>query len=228
MLIFSSVTSVVLSIPKLENCSIAEYYCPPTYECRLRELRCTPNDNCTYPNNDDMCFSKGVGEAAYYAVIVGYVPYLQICSTTVASHQFVQYRGYTYEFGPRGVDVLDIADPSYKYVSGRNVNRFRIVGFSSCTYEEVAIFTRFWNNQSYHLLFNNCIAFAKSMVRFLMSDKCQGRKKNRLRSFLGRILNKNGDDISEMRVADHASPPTTLTSFQASAGTFYFILYLII
>ncbi len=85
----------------LIDCSEAEYYCPPTYECRPREQRCTESDNCTYPNNDDMCFSDGSNKS--FAVRVGYLPIYKVFGKSVISHPFIRYRGFTYEYFHRGV-----------------------------------------------------------------------------------------------------------------------------
>ncbi len=167
----------------LFHCSIAEYYCPPTYECRPREQRCTESDSCTYPNNDDMCFSDGSKDS--YAVRVGYAPLIEVLGINVISHRFIQYKGFTYEYFPAGVEKLDIVDPlKYPYRNDRGVRKFRTVGYSSCTYEDVATITAIWDNKSYDLISNNCISFSKAMVRFLMSDKCEGRKKKKTPSFI--------------------------------------------
>ncbi len=93
-----------------QYCSIAEHYCPPTYECRPREQRCTESDNCTYPNND-MCFSNGSKKS--YPVSVGYAPLIKVIGINVISHRFIQYRGFTYEYFPAGVEKLDIATHYY-------------------------------------------------------------------------------------------------------------------
>ncbi len=93
----------------LYHCSIAEYYCPPTYECRPREQRCTESDNCTYPNNDDMCFSDGSKKS--FAVRVGYLPIIKVFGKSVISHPFIQYRGFRYEYFPTGVKKMDIVEP---------------------------------------------------------------------------------------------------------------------
>ncbi len=159
----------------LFNCSKAEYYCPPTYECRPREQRCTESDNCTYPNNDDMCFSDGSKKS--YAVRVGYARFIRVFGINLISHRFVQYRGFTYEYLRTGVEILDIVNPFlYRYRNDRGVSKFRTVGYSSCTYEDVDTITAIWDQKSYDLISDNCISFSEAMVRFLMSDKCEGRR----------------------------------------------------
>ncbi len=65
----------------------------------------------------------------------------------------------------------------------RGVRKFRTVGYSSCTYEDVATITAIWEKKSYDLI-SNCISFSEAMVRFLMSDKCEGRKKKKTPSFI--------------------------------------------
>ncbi len=165
------------------DCSKAEYYCPPTYECRPREQRCTESDNCTYPNNDDMCFSDGSKKS--FEVRVGYLPIFKVLGKSVISHPFIQYRGFTYEYYVTGVKKLDIVDPlRYSYQNYLGVRKVRTVGYSSCTYEDVATITAIWENKSYGLISPNCISFSEAMVRFLMSDKCEGRKKKKTLSFI--------------------------------------------
>ncbi len=162
----------------LIDCSEAEYYCPPTYECRPREQRCTESDNCTYPNNDDMCFSDGSNKS--FAVRVGYLPIYKVFGKSVISHPFIRYRGFTYEYFHRGVKKWDSTDIGSDW-------RFRnagTVGYSSCTYEEVATITAIWDKTSYNSISHNCISFSEVMVRFLMSDKCEGRKKKKTLSFI--------------------------------------------
>ncbi len=56
-----------------------------------------------------MCFSDGSKKS--YAVRVGYVSFIKVFGINVISHRFKQYRGFTYEYFPTGVQKLDIADP---------------------------------------------------------------------------------------------------------------------
>ncbi len=129
-----------------------------------------------------MCFSNGSKKS--YAVRVGYVPFIKVFGINVISHRFKQYRGFTYEYFPTGVEKLDIADPLlYPYRNDRGVRKFRTVGYSSCTYEDIATITAIWDKKSYDLI-SNCISFSEAMVRFLMSDKCEGRKKKMTLSFI--------------------------------------------
>ncbi len=157
-------------------CSKAEYYCPPTYECRPREQRCTENDNCTYPNNDDMCFSDGSKKS--FAVRVGYVPLIKVFGKSLISHPFIEYRGFTYEYLPTGVEIVELYRDDWRH------RTIRTVGYSSCTYADVATFTAIWDKKSFNSISHNCILFSKAMVRFLMSDKCEGRKKKKTLSFI--------------------------------------------
>ncbi len=163
----------------LFNCSKAEYYCLPTYECRPREQRCTESDNCTYPNNDDMCFSDGSKKS--FAVRVGYVPLIKVFGKSVISHPYIEYRGFRYEYFITGVAAWDIVD-LYEYDWG--LGKVRTAGYSSCTYEDVATITAIWDKNSYNSISHNCISFSEAMVRFLMSDKCEGRKKKKTLSFI--------------------------------------------
>ncbi len=58
-----------------------------------------------------MCFSDGSKKS--YAVRVGYVPFIKVFGINVISHRFKQYRGFTYEYFPTGVEKLDIATHYY-------------------------------------------------------------------------------------------------------------------
>ncbi len=66
---------------------------------------------------------------------------------------------------------------------GGGVRKFRSVGYSSCTYEDIATITAIWDKKSYDLI-SNCISFSEAMVRFLMSDKCEGSKRKKTPSFI--------------------------------------------
>ncbi len=84
-----------------------------------------------------MCFSDGSKKS--YAVRKGYVPFIKVLGINVISHRFKQYRGFTYEYFPTGVEKLDIADPLlYPYRNDRGVRKYRTLGYSSCTYEDIA------------------------------------------------------------------------------------------
>lgn len=190
------VYSLRLSTLGEQSCNVTEYTCPPTYECKPREQRCTINDNCTYPDGDNKCLSHVFYEGAY-AVRVGYVPVMKTLleKPFPLRHRFVQYRGFSYEYSPRyRVNILDVADPLYKYRFQSLVERYRRVGYSHCSYEEVALFTEFWNSRRYDLLFNNCIHFSNALIQFLIRDSCQ-RKRPMHGQFWKRSVSKEINDI---------------------------------
>ncbi len=94
------------------------------------------------------------------------------------SHPFIEYRGFTNEYCVTGVEIADLYGDDWGY------RKVRTVGYSSCTYEDVATITAIWDIKSFNSISHNCILFSKAMVRFLMSDKCEGRKKRKTLSFI--------------------------------------------
>ena len=92
-------------------------------------------------------------------------------------HQFITYRGFTYEFGSSyGSQVLDISDPIYKYRDGRELRSGPTnLGYSTCTWEDANMFTRFWMRDDYSLFSNNCQHFADGLSDTLLYGPCNNR-----------------------------------------------------
>ena len=89
-------------------------------------------------------------------------------------HQFIEYRGFTYEFGESyGVQILDTADPLYKYKNGKelNSNGIEYVGTSYCTWQDATKFVDGWNKK-YRLLTHNCQHFADGLKEYLTTGVC--------------------------------------------------------
>ncbi len=160
------------------------YVCPsggvcqipaPNDRCRPRSQRCTANDNCALQNNEDMCFSDPVNPGAY-TVREGHV-LLGIFGSkrTFFEHRFIQYRGFTYEFGSSySVQILDVTDPCYKYKNNKDINSNGIqnVGSSYCTWEEASILPKMWKKKKYNLVIRNCKHFSAALKKYLTTGTC--------------------------------------------------------
>ena len=86
-------------------------------------------------------------------------------------HEFVDYRGFTYEFGHYGLQVLDKNDPVYKYGprGNSNITKYDRVATSDCTYEELKMYMQYWKGD-YHVCDHNCQDFARGLLRLLSSN----------------------------------------------------------
>lgn len=160
--------------PATQTCPTG-YYCSTDSQCKSpRSTRCTPAqqpctalDQVTNLNTATSCnYVAGRG----YEIRVGHAKLgISGSKKTLLEHRFVIYRGFTYEFGGSyNTQVLDIADPQYKYLNGRSLNSNGITsdGFSSCSYSQAQLFVTAWTGR-YNVFTNNCQHFADAMVRFL-------------------------------------------------------------
>ena len=98
------------------------FYCREQSQCLPREQRCTgAATTCSTANQD--CYPTST--SGQYSVRLGHANLgLFGSKKTILEHRFIVYRGFTYEFGKSyQVQILDIADPDYKYINGRELNR---------------------------------------------------------------------------------------------------------
>ena len=107
-------------------------------------------------------------------------------------HQFVTFRGFTYEFGKSyGVQVLDISDPIYKYVYGKGLNSRGIekkIGSSYCSWEDANMVVEKWKSAKYRLFTSNCQHFADAMSDILIRGPC-----NRIAASRGKSQDSNAE-----------------------------------
>ena len=160
----------------LEN---TNFYCPIDDICKPRAQRCTRSTICINPHTrmEDDCFEGSF--PGQYKVRLGHAK-LGISgsrkreSHLKPEHQFITFRGFTYEFGLYGVQILDVLDPEYKYRGGKNLKSkgIKIVGSSYCTWEDATEFANSWQNKKYNLFTQNCQYFADAMKTFLLGDMC--------------------------------------------------------
>ena len=162
------------------------YYCPSDRQCKSpRSSRCTSSQNC--PGLDDCNESDEC-----YLIRIGRSPLPGSGSSSKQyrlEHQFVVYRGFAYEFGNDYLQVLDIADPKYRYAGDKDVTGYTTDGTSCCTYDDAVMFVNSWNRK-YSLAKNNCQHFAKAFSNFLQTDSCnqQGGDKGMLMEEIDEIL----------------------------------------
>ena len=129
----------------------SEFYCPENGKCFARSQCCTNSDVC-FKAQEKYCNETADRNGAY-DVFLGHVTLSRRKRVLPAfEHQFIMYRGFTYEFGGSyGVQILDIIDPKYKYKNGALLNSKGIenVGFSYCTWSEATSFTTQWRREDY-------------------------------------------------------------------------------
>ena len=155
----------------------SEFYCPYDGKCKARSLRCIGANVCNNPatNSEEGCYETSI--PGKYGVRLGHSTFI-IPKTTSGGveHQFIEYRGFTYEFGRTyGVQILDTADPLYKYKNGKELNSQGIedVGSSYCTWQDATLFTERWlNSYNYNLLSSNCQDFARTLRVLLTTGVC--------------------------------------------------------
>ena len=168
-------------------CNFKEYFCPQNRTCLPSFQRCTPDEVCQYEGGLDKCLKVYPRDQSAYGILIGHVrsfdtnPILEIFGI---EHQFLQYRGFAYEFVLHGVIVHDLNLPQYIYrdknkrdpekYPRREFTRRGIVqvGFSYCTYKEVGVFNRMWNRLQYKQFTFNCQHYVKALKTFLTTDKC--------------------------------------------------------
>ena len=167
--------------PEDQVCGTTGFYCTGepdlSNKCKPRSSRCVGSDVCP---NEDGC-GETSNEGQYY-VYKGHAKlgfsYLKKREILLKpEHQFIKYRGFTYEFGGSyGVQILDINDPVYKYINGQSLKGRRIetVGSSYCTQADADLFASRWREKyTYSWYKKNCQHFAKAMQTLLVHSYCR-------------------------------------------------------
>lgn len=166
-----------------QTCGTINFYCPYDQRdhCKPRRQRCIGSNTCNNPNTskeEDCSETSNPGE---YYVFLGHAKLIDSSSSKKRSikikleHQFVTFRGFTYEFGKfYGVQVLDIADPIYKYKNGQylNSNGIERIGRSYCSWEDANKVVEEWKSKKYKLFTNNCQHFADALSDVLINGPC--------------------------------------------------------
>ncbi len=150
------------------------FYCPVDAICKPRSQRCTGEEICIDPQTrmEPECYETST--PGKYIIRQGHANLGLSGSKKLLEHWFVTFRGLTYEFGKSyDVQILDVLDPIYKYINGRELNSGGIetVGSSYCTWEDATRFANRWDTD-YSLFFNNCQHFARAMIEYLKESPC--------------------------------------------------------
>ena len=154
------------------------------------------SDICNNPNTmteDDCSETSNPGQ---YYVLLGHAELFDSFGkkrslNLALEHQFVTFRGFTYEFGKSyGVQVLDISDPIYKYINGQGLNSDGIerIGSSYCSWEDANMVVEMWKSVEYSLFTSNCQTFAAVMSDVLINGPC-----NRIAASRGKRQDSNAE-----------------------------------
>lgn len=194
----------------IQKCKGVGYWCNSSMECaKPKENRCTEkqskdcknttiDDNCLYVYNTPNSQKSGI-KPGWFKFKKWRSP---LSSSLFSSsrkrrskvdvekreHEFIQYRGFAYEFANVGHQQLDLNDPDYKYdpAKWKKDELYEIdEGQSKCTYQEVQLFIA-----NYKMVrgayvagvwcyltgwdwlcdkVNNCQTYARLMQRFLQT-----------------------------------------------------------
>ena len=160
------------------------YYCPVDRLCKPRSQRCTHANVCNNPttNTEDGCYETSI--SGLYNVRLGHAILFGSSGSKQydLEHQFIVYRGFAYELGKSyQVQILDTADPQYKYRNGMDLNSkgIEVVGSGYCTWEDATMFVNGW--KSYNFAINNCQHFAIALQEFLTTGVCSVPISNRVK-----------------------------------------------
>ena len=173
------------------------YYCPADTMCKPRSQRCTNNEMCDYGGNaNDRCFKTTSGT---YKIQLGHAELVGSSGSkrNLLEHRFIQYRGFTYEFGSSyGIQILDVNDPMYKYRNNQNINSggITIEGNSYCTWEDASMFVEQYDD-NYNVLLNNCHDFVDGLLEMLTTTSCAEQQSFKKREDRMNQLKKEIDAI---------------------------------
>ena len=163
--------------PEVQHCKNDSFFCPVDSECKLRSLRCMRDSVChktiigLFHTNEENCYESD----SSYNIYIGRSSLISKKRQYELNHQFVRYRGFTYEFGcGYGVQILDLNDPNYKY-KNKEVT-YTLSGVSECTYNETLSFTKQWSLK-FNILTHNCQYFAREFSKYLQNPLICGSRK---------------------------------------------------
>ncbi|XP_070550856.1 uncharacterized protein [Ptychodera flava] len=163
-------------------CDSADFYCPydSTHHCRPRSARCLleserTEQSCLNPRTHQEEGCRGNPETGVFEIYDGWTHLLSTAESVSRSHhrlkhEFVTYRGFTYEYGQQGISILDTGDPYYKYKT-KKVTKFTKVGTSRCKMENFSNFFQQWERKKYNIFTHNCQHFADALIH-LIKDNC--------------------------------------------------------
>ena len=170
--------------PAPQTCGKNKFYCPydSADRCKPRNQRCAGNNICQNPVTLKEEDCSETSQPWQYYVFIGHAKLFDSSSSKRKrslklrlEHQFVTFRGFTYEFGASyKVQVLDIADPKYKYKNGKHLNSKGIEqsGESYCNWEDANKVVEEWKSIKYRLFKKNCKHFAATLHHILVRGPC--------------------------------------------------------
>lgn len=165
--------------PAPQTCGTDNFYYRQDKKCKSRSQRCNGKNICINPltmKEEDCSETSNPGE--YYvfrghAKLPGFTSIDNIIEKL--EHPFITFRGLTYEYGKfYQVQVLDIADPIYKYRNGKHLNDRGIeqIGRSYCTQKDANKVVGMWKDEKYKFITNNCHHFADALSDILIHGSC--------------------------------------------------------
>ena len=169
-----------------QYCGQDNFYCPVDETCKSRSVRCTSESNCWhYYRSEINCYKDDDGNG--YTIRLGKSSLISKKKQHEFEHQFIVYRGFTYEFGCNyGLQILDLNDPiNYKY-EGISVT-YQTKGTSWCTYDETIIFTKALSRK-YDILTNNCQHFARELTKYLTTAHCGSTRSTDLENYANDLV----------------------------------------
>ena len=161
------------------TCSNSQYYCDIDRRCKPRGGRCTDSPSCVDFNGVETAGCNCDASGLRCDVKMGSHSLFRKKREIRLEHDFIEYKGFVWEYGCYGTRILDINDPLFG-TQRRIPLRNRTLGKSSCSYSDALLFLKNTGNKytsaKYSLLFNNCQDFAAAFSRWLLDD-CTTRRK---------------------------------------------------
>ena len=161
------------------SCNISQYYCDIDGLCKPRGERCTRFPSCVdffgIETAGCNCDTSGrcrvsIGMQSLFSK-KRQLPRLE--------HDFIEYKGFVWEYGCYGTRILDMNDPLFASQRPTPLRR-NFLGKSSCSYDDALLFLEYTGNtysrESYSLRSNNCQDFAAAFSRWLLDD-CTVRRR---------------------------------------------------
>ena len=164
------------------TCRDSEYYCDVDELCKSRDERCIGLSNgslsCVNPFSgiERGCDCDAAGRCR---ITLKSYPLLTKKRQIRIEHDFIEYKGFVWEYGCYGTRVLDMNDPLFSQQRTTPTTTM-YQGKSSCSYSQALLFLEHTGNQysraRYSVLVNNCQDFAEAFTRWL-KDGCIVRGK---------------------------------------------------
>ncbi len=186
------------------------FYCPLNGMCEPRNQRCTGTSICIDETGEEEgCFESSIPDKYYIQLGHSELGFSGSKQYRL-EHQFIAYRGLTYEFGNSyGVQILDTIDPEYKYRNGEYL--FDTAGSSYCTWEDATQFSSKWDT-NYGLLTNNCQHFTIMMQIFLLNSTCNKPPSSRRQDDIGDYIDQLLSHYSVLQCYNNNSAFPTVTA----------------